>query len=77
MANSELVRVRLDNGAEATVGASFARSFGLEELDKPATKHGRAISDKPRTSVAEATGRNETPNPSGSDSPASSKEEKK
>lgn len=32
----ELVRVQLDNGQEASVGASFAKSHGLTVLDKPA-----------------------------------------
>jgi hypothetical protein len=42
-----LVRVRLDSGAEATVGASFAESHGLEVLDKPATTRlGKALPAK-------------------------------
>lgn len=42
----ELVRVKLDSGAEKTVGAAFAKSHNLKVLDKPATRHGRAIRTK-------------------------------
>lgn len=43
-----LVRVKLDNGAEVTVGAAFAKSHGLKVLtDKPAVgKGGRRLPPK-------------------------------
>lgn len=45
MAN--LVRVKLENGAEATVGESFAKSHGLKPLNKDAVdKYGNAIRTK-------------------------------
>lgn len=42
------VRVKLENGAEASVSAGFAKSKGLKVLDKAATdRGGRALRDKP------------------------------
>lgn len=44
---AELVRVKLDNGTEKTVGASYAQSHGLKVLDKPAVDGvGRTVRDK-------------------------------
>ena len=44
----EKVRVKLANGAEATVSASYALVKGLKVLDKPATnRFGVALKDKP------------------------------
>lgn len=43
---SDLVRVKLDSGAEASVGASFAESHNLKMLDRPALRHGRALRTK-------------------------------
>lgn len=37
------VRVRLENGSEASVSAEFAELHGLELLDKPATYGGRPL----------------------------------
>lgn len=44
---SELVRVKLPDGAEVSVGKSFAQSHGLEPLNKPAADaRGNAIRTK-------------------------------
>lgn len=40
------VRVKLANGHEATVTASFAEAKGLTVLDKPATSQGRLAPPK-------------------------------
>lgn len=43
----DLVRVKLENGTEASVGTSFADSHGLKVLDKPAVDAaGRPIPTK-------------------------------
>lgn len=53
---TEFVRVKLANGAEASVSESFAESHDLKPLDKPAADaRGRALADKPKTSVAPAS----------------------
>lgn len=45
---TQFVRVKLDNGAEASVEAGFATSHKLTTLDKPATnRRGLALRDKP------------------------------
>lgn len=78
MAKPKLVRVKLANGLEASVGESFAKSHDLKVLDKPATdRAGRARRTKPKTSVAKAAASKSTSNTEGSDQPASSKEESK
>ena len=57
-----LVRVKLPTGAEASVGESFAKTHGLRVLDKPADDpNGRAIADKPKTSVATAAEKKSSP----------------
>ena len=72
----DLVRVRLANGSETSVGRAFAEKHGLKPLDKPATRNGRVIPAKHRVSVAEAAESKKTTT-AGSDSSASSKEESK
>lgn len=72
----DLVRVRLDNGTEASVGRAFADKHDLKVLDKPAIRNGRAISTKPRISVAKAAESKKTTT-AGSDTSASQKEESK
>ena len=57
---SEFVRVKVENGAEVSVSASFAESRGLKPLDKPAADRGRALPAKHKTSVASASGNNST-----------------
>lgn len=70
------VRVKLENGADATVSAGFAESHGLKPLDKPATgRDGKALRDKPRTTAKRAG--STTTNTSGSDVTAGTKEESK
>lgn len=83
---TEFVRVKLENGADATVSAGFAKSHGLEPLDKPATgRDGKALRDKPRVSVAKRAAAkpskttatkagSTTTNPSGSDVTAGNQE---
>lgn len=71
-----LVRVRLGDGTEASVGEVFAKTHKLTVLDKPATRHGRAIPAKPRTSVAQSADSKNTTT-AGSDKSASQKEESK
>lgn len=41
-----LVRVKLDDGTEVSVGSSFAKSHKLKVLDKPARVHGRTLRAK-------------------------------
>jgi hypothetical protein len=41
-----LVRVKLDDGTETSVGESLAASHNLKVLDKPATRHGRTLRAK-------------------------------
>lgn len=76
---AKLVRVKLENGAEATVGEAFAKSHDLKVLDKPATnRSGTALAAKPKVSVAKAAESKSTKStPAGSDTSASSKEESK
>ena len=48
----EMVRVKLENGSEATVTAEQADRLKLEVLDKPATDaRGYALSDKPKVDL--------------------------
>jgi hypothetical protein len=76
MPESQLVRVKLPSGREATVGASLAEKHGLQVLDKPATDaSGVARPAKPRISIAEAV-ENQKHESEGSAS-ASSEEETK
>lgn len=42
----EFVRVRLENGSEASVSAEFAKHCGLEPLKKPAAQNGVALPAK-------------------------------
>lgn len=71
------VRVKFPNGNEASVPESFAKSRGLKVIDKPATKNGRVLRDKPKVSVPKAA-TSTTTNPEGSDnSSASTTEESK
>lgn len=53
---TEFVRVKLENGAEATLSREFAEIKGIEILDnKPATDvRGLALADKPHVSLAAA-----------------------
>lgn len=45
---TQFVRVKLQNGAEASVSEGFAKSHGLAALKKPAAdRAGRALRDKP------------------------------
>ena len=71
-----LVRVRLGDGTEASVGEAFAKSHALKVLDKPATRHGRTIPAKHKTSVAQSAESKNTTT-AGSDKSASQKEESK
>lgn len=64
----EFVRVKLPNGAEASVSASFAKSRGFKTLDKPATKNGLALRDKPKASVPKPAPKQ--PDPDVEDAPA-------
>lgn len=49
----DMVRVKLENGAEATVTKTQAESFKLEVLDKPATDaRGYALPEKPKVELA-------------------------
>lgn len=73
---TNLVRVRLSNGSEASVSESLAKTHDLKVLDKPATRHGRAIPAKPQTSVAQSAESKNTTT-AGSDKSASQKEESK
>lgn len=50
--SQELVRVKLPNGAEATVGRSFAVVHELVLLDEPATVRGHALDATPPESDA-------------------------
>lgn len=68
---AEFVRVKFPNGNEASVPASFAESRGLKVIDKPATKNGRVLRDKPKVTVKKAETSNTT-NPEGSDSSSAS-----
>lgn len=43
---TEFVRVRLDNGSEASVSVEFAKHKGLKPLDKPAARGRRALPAK-------------------------------
>lgn len=43
MPKNNLVRVRLADGTETSVGASYAKSKGLEVIDEPAVAHGRTV----------------------------------
>ena len=53
---TEFVRVKLENGSEATVPAGFAKSHKLEPLDKPATHNdGTALPAKHKTTIAKKT----------------------
>lgn len=48
----EMVRVKLENGAEATVTREQAERLKLEVLDKPATDaRGYALSEKPKVEL--------------------------
>lgn len=40
------VRVKLDNGAETTVPATYAKSHGLKVVGSPAVRNGRTIPPK-------------------------------
>lgn len=42
----KFVRVRLENGAEASVPEAVARKHGLTPLNKPAARNGRALPAK-------------------------------
>lgn len=45
---TDFVRVKLENGAEATLGREFAEAKGIDILDKPAADvRGVALADKP------------------------------
>jgi hypothetical protein len=49
---NDIVRVKLEDGSEASVGASFAESYGLTVLDKPAVdKRGRGLPAKPHVDI--------------------------
>lgn len=52
--SQELVRVKLPNGAEATLGRSFAECHELEVLDKPATIRGHALDASPPPGLTDA-----------------------
>lgn len=55
MPKPNLVRVKLPDGQEATVGVSLAKTHGLEVVDKTAAdKTGAGRRSKPRTSIADA-----------------------
>ncbi len=52
------VRVKLENGAEATLTEDQAKAHKLEVLDKPATDaRGYALSDKPKANLTPAGSR--------------------
>lgn len=54
----DFVRVKLENGAEATVTADQAKAHNLEVLDKPAADaRGYALSDKPKANLTPAGSR--------------------
>jgi hypothetical protein len=42
----DFVRVRLENGSEASVSPAFAKRHDLTPLDKPASKNGVALPAK-------------------------------
>lgn len=49
----EMVRVKLENGAEATLTRALADEHKLEILDKPATDaRGYALSEKPKVELS-------------------------
>lgn len=49
---SEIVRVKLEDGSEVSVGRSFAESHGLEALDKPAVdRRGKGLVAKPHIDI--------------------------
>jgi hypothetical protein len=56
---TEFVRVRLENGSEASVSAAFAKSQRLKTVDKPAARNGVALPAKydPLTKPAAAESR--------------------
>lgn len=67
---SELVRVKLPSGGEATVGEAVAKKHKLEVLDKPALIHGRALDPTPPPETSDAPAPvGTTPTPAG-DKPA-------
>jgi hypothetical protein len=50
---SDIVRVKLEDGSEVSVGRSFAESHGLEPLDKPAVDNrGKALPAKPYVDIS-------------------------
>jgi hypothetical protein len=50
---SDIVRVKLEDGSEVSVGRSFAESHGLEPLDKPAVDNrGKALAAKPYVDIS-------------------------
>lgn len=71
---TEFVRVRLENGAHASLPAGFAESHSLPTLKQDAVgRDGKALPDKPKTTGASSSGSKET-NPSGSSTAATTKE---
>lgn len=73
----DLVRVKLENGTEASVSPKVAARHNLKVLDKPAVARGRAIAAKPKTSVAAKASESKSSTDPGRDSSASTKEESK
>lgn len=72
---SDLVRVRLENGAHASLPEGFAKSHSLPILKQSAVgRDGRALVDKPKTTASEAGSKKNT---SGSSTTATTKEETK
>lgn len=50
---SEIVRVKLEDGSEASVGAAYAEVHGFTVLDKPATdRRGKALPAKPKVDIS-------------------------
>lgn len=47
----ERVRVKLPSGGETTLSRAFAKRKKYKILDKPISRHGRALGFKPKTSL--------------------------
>lgn len=72
---TEFVRVRLENGAHASLPAGFAESHNLPVLKQDAVGlDGKALVDKPKTTGTASASGSKSTTPSSSDTAATKKE---